>query len=110
MQSEINSDCKQNVVILYIDSAQTQYVYSTVKVNDKPINFVIDTGSTVSLINSDTYHSHFANCKLLPTDVNLSTFDGRNIETEGYFIPNFESNFTVTKSKLRLQCFRFESF
>ena len=98
LQNEISSDCKQNFVILYIDSAQTQYVYSAVKV--KPVNFVIDTGSTVSLINSDTHHSHFANCKLLPTDVNLSTFDGRNTETEGYFIPDFESNSTVTKSKL----------
>ena len=50
LQSETGSDLKEkNYYFCILDSAQTQYVYSTVKVNDKPVNFVIDTGSTVSL-------------------------------------------------------------
>ena len=48
--------------------------YSVV-INDFTLYMILDTGSKVTLIDFDTYKANISDCKLYPSDTNLSTFD-----------------------------------
>ena len=79
----------EHVTILMVDDGvKTDYIHTTVMVNDVTLDMILDTGSKVTLIDFDTYKTNFSDCKLYPSDTNLSTFDKRLIDNKGYFIAN----------------------
>ena len=47
----------------------TDFIHADIDINGTVLDMIVDTGSKVSLINYDTYKSHFSDCHLLKSDL-----------------------------------------
>ena len=43
---------------------KSDYIHTTVMINDVTLDMILDTGSKVTLIDFDTYQANFSDCKL----------------------------------------------
>lgn len=65
---------------------------TTVNVSGVPVNFTIDTGCGVTLIDETIYKSRFSDTQLQTCSTTLRAFSGHEIETIGQFNADIEHN------------------
>ncbi|XP_064469674.1 uncharacterized protein LOC135384402 [Ornithodoros turicata] len=72
--------------VLELGPPHKNAIYITVTVNKKDIRFVVDTGSSVTILSRDLYEAHFAaDCKLEGTSISLHNYSKQRIPVLGSF-------------------------
>ncbi|XP_064475695.1 uncharacterized protein K02A2.6-like [Ornithodoros turicata] len=81
--------CADAQTVLHLERGVTKKkpgIFITLTVSDIDIRFLIDTGSSVSIMSADTYQTHFsAKHPLKPPSVNLYDFSKHCIPVQGCF-------------------------
>lgn len=98
------NDSRNNNMIVSVDDSITDQLFSitsgdgatpiwaNVMIDGKPMQFVIDSGSSVSIISKRIYDQNFASMELKESQAKLCSFTGHPIEICGYFSPNVQFN------------------
>lgn len=87
--SDANSNSTNIPTVLHLESTHSRNktgIYVTASVEDVDVDFLVDTGSSVSIISADVYNKHFAGKKVLQqTSVNLLDYSRSRIPVHGCF-------------------------
>ncbi|XP_064470027.1 uncharacterized protein K02A2.6-like [Ornithodoros turicata] len=74
--------------VLQLASPETRHktgIYLTVNVEGTNVDFLLDTGSSVSIISAAIYNKHFSGITLRPTSINLFDYSRSRIAIVGCF-------------------------
>ncbi|XP_064482545.1 uncharacterized protein K02A2.6-like [Ornithodoros turicata] len=85
-QDSITNSEVQTTLQLDTSAAKKTGIYVTLSVSERDIRFLIDTGSSATIMSSAVYEGHFASLHpLKPTSVSLYDFSKRSIPIQGRF-------------------------
>lgn len=69
------------------ESKGTQPIESEININGSAHRFILNSGSSVSLVDKSTFYSKFSNFPLRHDEFNVCAYNGQRIEVAGYFEP-----------------------
>lgn len=102
-QIEVNSDeIKINELQIFNLQNNSEKIWLKLIVNGHSMKFELDTGSPVSLINSNVKSLLFGNFDLHPPDIGLITYCGTKLNVLGYFMAEVKLKDNDDWNKLKL--------
>jgi len=80
--------------------ACTKQIVLDIIINKRTVKMLVDTGASVSIINSQVYNQHFRNNQLYTNDAKLCGYGKRPIPTLGYFTADIQYRKSNATSKV----------
>lgn len=77
-----------SVLNLSTEGMRGKGIYIDVNVNNTTLSLLIDTGSSVSLLNEASFQEHFSGCSLTDAKVRLVDYSKQRIAVKGCFLAN----------------------
>lgn len=79
-----------------IDETPGKRIHVDVGINDLSLRFIVDTGSSVSLLNDKIFWKHLAGCSLTIANIRLLDYSRKQIQVRGCFLAEIVNKQTRT--------------